>query len=574
MSRAVILLALSLLAHVTTVDAAVVVPRDAPSRSVASPPVPGRVLVVDDAGTFRLEAHGELRATRANATAVLERHGLTRGARIARGSSAVAGRFLVLASARPDFDPARAAAELRASGLVRAAVPDLRVRLHVLPNDPDLAAQWWVDDGGVADVRLPAAWDVEQGNAAVRIGVMDTGVDLGHPDLASRVWTNPGEVPANGLDDDGNGYTDDVHGWDFGDDDADPNPHYTPDAATFDVDIGFHGTFVAGLAAAATNNAEGIAGAAWNGSVVPLKVVDSAAEITLAAMTEAFLYATAMQVEVLNMSLGTAEAPGVAEYFQALVDDAIDAGVVCVASAGNSGTSDLNFPAACAGVLSTAATDAGNARATFSNFGATVKIAAPGAGMWSAICRNYPLDDLSQIFYEVFFGWDAVRPYMGGDGTSFSAPLVSGVAALVRSRHPAWTPAMVASHLVATGDVVAYDEPIGPRLNAHRAVTEDLLSVPLPGAGDGVALMVGPNPATAAVMLRFALAAPGRVRLRVHDLAGRLVRELADGEFPAGPGSRHWDGTDAGGRPVSAGMYIVRMETAHGVLLRKVVRTH
>ena len=573
MSRACILLALSLLAHVTPAPAAVVVPRGAPSRSMALAPVAARVLVVDDAGVFRVESHGALRATRANATAVLERHGLTRGARIARGTSAMASRFLVLESARPDFDPARAAAELRALGLVRAAVPDLRVRLHVLPDDPDLDVQWHVDDGGFADIRLAAAWDVEQGNASARIGVMDTGVDLGHPDLASKIWTNPGEIPANGVDDDGNGYPDDVHGWDFGDGDADPNPHYTPDASLLDVDVGFHGTFVAGVAAAATDNAEGIAGAAWNCPVVPLKVVDSAAEITLTAMTEAFAYATEMEIEVLNMSLGTAEQPGVAEYFQALVDAATAAGVVCVASAGNSGTDDLNFPAACDGVLSTAATDAENARASFSNFGPTVRIAAPGAGMWSAICRNYELDELSQIFYEVFFGWDAIRPYMAGDGTSFSAPLVSGVAALVRSRHPAWTPAMVASHLVTTGDAVAYDEPIGPRLNAYRAVTEDLLSVPVPGATAGVALAVGPNPASAAMTVRFTLATPGRVRLRIHDVAGRLMRELADGEFPAGARSLSWDGADAGGHPVSAGLYVVRMDSAHGALVRKIVRT-
>ena len=157
-------------------------------------------------------------------------------------------------------------------------------------------------------------------------------------------------------------------------------------------------------------------------------------------MTEAFGYATAMQLEVLNMSLGVADSTGVAEYFQALVDAATSAGVLCVASAGNSGTADLNYPAACTGVLSVAATDDLNARASFSNYGPTVRIAAPGATMWSALCRNYPIDEFSLLFYEVFFGWDSFRPYMGGDGTSFSAPLVAGVCALVRSRHPGWPP--------------------------------------------------------------------------------------------------------------------------------------
>ncbi len=258
------------------------------------------------------------------------------------------------------------------------------------------------------------------------IGIMDTGVDLGHPDLASQIWSNPGEVPGNGVDDDGNGYVDDVKGWDFGNGDADPNPEpLFENLDSFVIDVGFHGTFVAGIAAAATGNLEGIAGAGWNCRILPLKVSNSAGEITSEAVGAAFLYATALHVPVLNMSLGGPGDPGVPEFFQALVDGASAAGVLCVAAAGNDGSETPSYPAGCTGVLAVGATDVNNVRADFSNWGGWVKVGAPGAMMWSAICRNYDVDETSQILYFYFFGWDLERPYMYGDGTSFACPLCS-----------------------------------------------------------------------------------------------------------------------------------------------------
>ena len=546
-------------------------PDDTQDPAVAAP-VTGRVLVADDATCVQLGTRGELGSHYTAVTQLFARHGLSRGRALCRVRGDRATRFLLLSSSQPGFDAAAAAAALRATGLVRAAVPDVRVRLHVLPNDPDVAQQWWVDDGGFADVRLAAAWEVEQGSASTRIGIMDTGVDMGHPDLAAKIWTNPGEIPANGMDDDDNGYVDDVHGWDFGDGDADANPHAVLDASVFDLDIGFHGTFVAAIAAAATNNGEGIAGAARNCPVVPLKVVNSAGEITLAAITEAFGYATENHIEVLNISLGTGDSSGVAEYFQALVDAATAAGVLVVASAGNDGTSDPNFPAACAGVLSVAATTADNLRAEFSNFGPVVRIAAPGAAMWSAIARNYDVDEFSQLFYEVFLGWDGERPYMGGDGTSFSAPLVAGACALVRSRHPDWPPLVVGSHMVATGDAVAYDEPIGPRLNVLRAVSDPTLSAPAATFAH-YELNVTPNPSSEGAIIRFGLPAACPARLRVFDCAGRLMREFPRQEMSAGAHAISWDGSDEYGEPASPGLYVVRLDTPAGTVLRKLART-
>jgi subtilisin family serine protease len=539
--------------------------------ATAEAPITGRILIADDDTCVNIGTRGELASHYAAVEQLFARHGLSQGRTLCHMRGAGGTRFMVLTSVQPGFDAAAAAAALRATGTVRAAVPDIHVKLHALPNDPDLSKEWWVEDGGFADVRLGAAWATQMGNANVRIGVMDTGVDLGHPDLASKIWTNPGEIPGNGIDDDGDGYVDDVHGWDFGDGDNDPDPNPVPDDASFDLDVGFHGTFVASLAAAATNNGEGIAGAAPNCTIVPLKVANSAGEMTLEAITEAFGYAATNHLEVLNISLGTPDSSGVAEYFQALVDAATAAGVLVVASAGNDGTSALNYPAACNGVLSVAATDAGNARADFSNFGPTVRIAAPGAGMWGAISRNYEVDDFSQLFYQVFQGWDGVRPYMSGDGTSFSSPIVAGACALVRSQHPEWSPLVVASHMVETGDVVAYDQPIGPKLNVLRAVTDPTLSAPTATFAQAE-LSVTPNPSSDGAVIRFGLPAPGPARLRVYDCAGRVMREFPSDEMTAGSHTVSWDGTDAHGDPACAGVYVVRLETSSGAIVRKLAR--
>lgn len=484
--------------------------------------------------------------------------------------------ILRLRGLRAGFDAAAAAATLRGSPGVLAAIPNHRLRLYpTLPNDPMRPLQWHVESGDSADVELPSAWDTARGDTGTVIGIMDTGVDLGHPDLASKIWTNWIEASgAAGVDDDGNGWTDDVHGWDFGNDDADPNPEPTMDP--IGLDIGFHGTFVAGIAAAATHNGAGISGASWNCRVMPLKVSNAAGEITSDAVAGAFAYATDFGIAVLNMSLGGPGDPGVPEFFQVLVDAANAAGVMSVAAAGNDGVDVPSYPAANDGVLSVAATNDLRQRAEFSNFGSWVDVAAPGAYLWSSICRNYVVDDTSQLFYYFFFEWDFVEPYMRGDGTSFACPLAAGVAALVRSLHPQLTPQQVADHLIATGDVIAFDQPIGPKVNAHRAVTQVVLAAEPPAAPLALRLDGAvPHPIRGAGVLRFALPSAGEASLEVYDLAGRRVRTLERGALGAGPHQRAWNGTDDDGRRLPDGVYLIRLASggrsvaARAVLLRR-----
>lgn len=449
------------------------------------------------------------------------------------------------------------ARDLVARGVARAAAPNLVLPMMLTPNDPYLATQWHL---GVtaAGIRAPAAWDLETGGPSIVIGIIDNGIDAGHPDVGSKIWVNPGEIPGNAIDDDGNGYVDDVTGWDFSTNDNDTNPVFAPDELT--LDTGFHGTFIAGLAAAESNNSLGIAGVAWGCKVMPLKVADVEAEITLAAVTEAFAYAIDNGVSVLNISFGGTD-PLLEPYFAALVGDAVAADIVVVAAAGNAGTDVTTWPAASDSVLAVAATNSANQRASFSNWGHYVDIAAPGASVWSSISRNYTRDATNDFFFSFVYGWDGVNPYMLNDGTSFSCPLVAGAAALVRSHYPGVPAPLVIQHLVNTADVVVYDNDIGGRLNIYNALLTTLdASLPSLAAAPRLGAVV-PNPlrlaAGTGTAVSFALPRPATVELGVYDVRGRRVALAASGEYAAGTHRARWDGRDAAGQGVPAGLYFI-----------------
>ncbi|NOT33617.1 MAG: S8 family serine peptidase [Candidatus Eisenbacteria bacterium] len=508
-------------------------------------------------------------AQAAQATQEFARLGLTRGRTL--GGPWLGERRPYVLEAPAGVDLLAAAAALRATGAYAAVTPNYRIPLMVtLPNDPYLSDQWYIN-GGFADVDLPLAWDLEQGSASVTIAILDTGVDTDHPDLASKIRVNAAEIAGNLLDDDANGFVDDVKGWDFGTHDADARPEYTTDPSG--IDVGFHGTFCAGIAAAANDNAIGIAGAGWNCRILPLKISHPENGITSEAVAEAFTYAIDNGANVLSLSFGGPGDPGVPEFFQALVDLARAADIVCVAAAGNEGVSTPTYPAACDGVLAVAATDEGNARASFSNWGSWVDIAAPGAGMWSSICQNYEFTELDQIFYLFLFFWDGKNPYMLGDGTSFACPLVAGACGLVRSRWPALSEAATRERLRLTGDVVAYDHPIGPRMNVFRAVSEPIVAVVPASLGGALALTQrSANPSRGELQLALRAPAGGPGEVAVFDAVGRRVRTLARGELAPGVTTLNWDGRDEAGRPAVAGIYWARASIAGVTASTKFVR--
>jgi len=547
----------------------------APALSFAAPrPTGPAVLVIVDAGTATDRSGAPAAALRSPELAgLMAIAGVENAEPLLRRTRNRGSLQVLRLTGGSGFAPADASRRLRVSGRVRAAMVDVPMRpmttaacLDTLPDDPDRPLQWWVDANPPEGIHLRSAWCITHGSPSIRIGIADTGVDLGHPDLSGKIAINAGEIPGNTLDDDANGYVDDVNGWDAGGNDNDPNPEpfFEPQLG---IDESFHGTFVASIAAAATGNAEGVSGASWDCRIVPIRVA-SGDSILSSSLVAAFDYAIAAGVDVLNLSLG-ASGDSVGQFFQPLVDDAIAAGILVVASAGNDGTSTLNFPAACNGVLSVAATDESGARASFSNWGPTVDLAAPGATMWGAINRNYVQDEWTQIVFLYFFGWDGENPYLYGDGTSFAAPLVSGIAGLVRAQFPDLTPGAVAIHMVAKGDPMAFDHPIGPLVNAYRSVVSSPLGVDTP---PGFALsMPMPNPARGAVSLLLTLPQDMLVTAEVIDVGGRRVHSLGGGTWTTGVHRITWDGAGRDGRRTAPGLYFVRVRTDAGTLVRRLV---
>jgi subtilisin family serine protease len=339
------------------------------------------------------------------------------------------------------------AADPRVASVERNAI----FRAQLVPDDPRFAEQWGLrntgQSGGTpgADVDATAAWSVFTGDSELRIGVIDTGIDLEHPDLTDNLWTHPGEIADNGVDDDGNGYIDDVHGWDFANDDPDP-----------DDDNG-HGTHVAGIIAARGDNGIGVSGLVWRGKLVAIKFLDSSGSGTTANAIRAIEYAVAIGLRITNNSWGGPElSPAMREAIAA----AGAAGQLFVAAAGNrAANNDLegNYPSnfRLPNLISVAATSATDQLASFSNYGvASVDIAAPG---------NAILSTLPGARYGLL------------SGTSMAAPLVSATAALLVGRVPGIEPAQLRQRLLDTA------EPLGAlagriggglRLNALRAIAE------------------------------------------------------------------------------------------------------
>jgi thermitase len=359
-----------------------------------------------------------------------------------------------------------AAAALRGQPGVLYAEPDysahaLGAAAQALPpsatNDPYLAQQWAIDK-----MAVPAAWRVTTGSVTITIAIVDTGLDLAHPDLASKVWTNAGEIPGNGVDDDGNGKVDDVHGWHFYH--VDNGVTYDPAEDAHVQDDAGHGTHVAGIAAAAANNGIGIAGLAWGSHVLPVKVLNERGDGWYSDIAAGIVYAADNGARIINLSLGGAAAS--AALCEA-VRYAVDKGSLVVAAAGNDAGA-VNYPAACPHALAVAATDAADSHPDSSSHGPQVAVAAPGVSIYS----TWYFSGLHQSGYRF------------ETGTSMAAPQVSGVAALVRSAQPQWTPGQVAFQLERTADDLgapSWDPLFGwGRINAARAVTASLFSVYLP----------------------------------------------------------------------------------------------
>lgn len=250
------------------------------------------------------------------------------------------------------------------------------------PDDPSFTDLWGLnntgqDEGTVdADIDAPEAWDITTGSVDIVVAVIDTGVAYDHPDLVANMWHNPGETPGNGIDDDHNGYVDDIYGYDFVNEDADP------------MDDHGHGTHVSGTIGATGNNAVGVVGVNWNVRIMALKAGSREGMLQSVDEIEAVNYAHAMGADVVNCSWGGQG------YDTSLRSAISSASVTFACAAGNDGTNNDYmpfYPAAfsLSNIIAIAATDRDDLRASFSNYGfSTVDVAAPGAGIYSTLTEE------------------------------------------------------------------------------------------------------------------------------------------------------------------------------------------
>lgn len=354
---------------------------------------------------------------------------------------------------------------------------DYLASAQAIPNDPIYDRQW-----GLAKTGAPQAWDITTGTGGPIVAVVDSGVDLNHPDLTAKIWHNAGEIPHNGKDDDGNGYVDDADGWHFYHDPISGEPRQD---RFVDDDYG-HGTHVFGIAGAATNNGIGVAGVSWGSPVMAVKVLDSKGEGFYSEIASGILYAAANGARVINLSLGGSAS---SQTLCGAVSAATSLGKLVVAAAGNGGGA-VEYPAMCPGVLAVAATDRSDKRASFSNTGSRIDLAAPGVDIWS----TYYLTGLKQ------------HTYTNLDGTSEAAPFVSGAAALIWTRWPALTADGVKAQLLATvadvGTPGRDDETGWGRLDVGAAVAAPAAAVDLRvHAAVSPSTVVAGNPLTASFVV-------------------------------------------------------------------------
>ena len=445
------------------------------------------------------------------------------------------GRWLVAPAVAPDAAGDRFP-ELRASlsndlGGLASVEPDYLYYPSGPADDPSFGdgSLWGLrntgQSGGTAgaDISAVEAWDIRSDASAVVVAVIDTGVRLTHEDIVPNLWTNLGEVPGNGIDDDGNGVIDDVHGFDAIDGGGDPS------------DEDGHGTHVAGTVGAAGNNATGVTGVAWQVQIMPIRFLGEGGGF-LSDAIEGIAYAQTNGATILNNSWGGG---GFSTSLRNAIDDLAVDDILFVAAAGNDGAdSDVTpgFPAAydLPHIVSVAASDRNDRMASFSNFGAeSVDLAAPGASIRST-----------------FNGGDA--SYATLSGTSMASPHVAGALAVLRAEFPSEDAASLKARLLDTADV--RDDFLGTTVSGGRLNLEAALlneAVPRPGALRFAtnAVNAAENSGSVPVVVRRVGGSDGAVSVRYRTVAGSAT---AGADFTAVDGVQlSWADGDAADRTIS-----------------------
>ena len=437
---------------------------------------------------------------------------------------------------------------------VEYAEPDYSVELHAVPDDPWYTQQWALNNTGQGHYhvdRFPgsnndvlitvsgtpdADIDAEEvfvnkpdNTATVVVAIVDTGIDWDHPDLASVVWHNPNEISDNGIDDDHNGYVDDIVGWDFS-----GNAAGLPVTQDNDpTDTFGHGTHCAGIVAAAINNAVGVAGVVPDAQIMGL---DFYPGLSFSNGALAIVYAADNGADIISMSWGGIFASTI---IQEALDYATSRGLVLVASAGNDGKERVNYPASYPNVISVGATTSLDHVATFSTYNDFLALSGPGQAILSLRA------DSTDMYTK--YGEPNVHIidnlYYLADGTSMAGPYVAAVAAYMRSISPGLSPNKTRQILQTTADDL-----VDPYGTGDNLVGWDRYS----GSGRvNLLAALGQTPA-----VRAEISAPGNFDL----VSGNLpISGSADGgdfdyyilEYSSGTQAALWTRIDSSGAPVS-----------------------
>ncbi|MCX6780276.1 MAG: S8 family serine peptidase [Candidatus Magasanikbacteria bacterium] len=323
--------------------------------------------------------------------------------------------------------------------------------LALTPNDPSFINEQTMWN----QIGAPRAWDFTTGSRRVTIATIDTGADIWHDDLISNIWTNPYEIPDNNYDDDGDGYIDDIHGWNFIEDNNSVRPSVLEN--TGDPGAINHGTVIAGLLGAVGNNNKTAVGLNWHVSLMSLRAVGSDGNGSYAKVAQAVQFAVDHGADVISMSIVGDQYD---ETLKQVLYNAYKKGVVIVAAAGNdqnrNGGGNLNqkpnYPVCFDSndlenwMVGVSSVDNQDRLSRFADYGSCVDILAPGQDIFS-------LERYAPVYgYNEDFG----GPWQG---TSFAAPLVAGAAALIKAEHPEWTAKDIINDLFSTADNIDSKNP-------------------------------------------------------------------------------------------------------------------
>ena len=440
--------------------------------------------------------------------------------RLNPGRTAAPAMYLITLPAGTDAQ--RAVQDYEQTGLFRYVEVDAQGQgggvQGVVPNDAFYSRQWYLKNNGSfslaparagADIKMEDAWTISHGDSTVTVAIIDSGCKLDHPEFAGRIWRNRREIANNGIDDDNNGYVDDVKGWNFVSNTNNPTDDHG------------HGTNVAGIIGATGNNGLGYAGLNWACKLMICKGLTAQNTGYYSWWTSGIYYAVDNGARVINMSIGGSST---SQAMQDAVTYASQHGVVVVACMMNNNNSVVNYPAGLTGVIPVGATNPDDSRAnpfswsatSGSNFGPHISVVAPGNYIFG-------LDYQSNTNYNVYWG-----------GTSQATPQVTGLASLMLTLRPQLTPAQVKAIIQNTADdrvgpafedAVGWDQYFGyGRINAARALT-NVVTASHASQTVAAGFQLFPNPTRGAVTLQLSEARLLQRQVQVYNGLGQLVSQ-------------------------------------------------